>query len=233
MFRHLDASEIVTTLEQLLLRIDNRFPDSGLARVGRALLETAQESVTGSSDLGRPMYLVRAAVWVLIVVFAVLPLIVLVTMDLTATVATVGDLAQMIESGVNDLVFVGIGVFFLVTIETRIKRGRALAAIRELRSVAHIVDLHQLSKDPEIVIDPEEGAMDPPQKMTRFELARYLDYSSEMLSLTGKIAALYVQHFDDRVALQAVTEIETLTTGLSRKIWQKVMILDTLGSSRG
>jgi hypothetical protein len=56
----------------------------------------------------------------------VLPLIVLVTMDLTAPVATVGDLAQMIESGVNDLVFVGIGVFFLVTIETRIKRRRAV-----------------------------------------------------------------------------------------------------------
>ena len=233
MFRHLDASEIVTTIEQLLHRIDNRFPDSGLAQVGRALLETARQSVTGSVDLGHPMYLVRVAVWVLIVVFAVLPFVVLFTMDLTATVATVGDLAQMIGSGVNDLVFVGIGVFFLVTIETRIKRRRALAAIRELRSVAHIVDLHQLSKDPEIVVDPEEGAMDPGQKMTRFELARYLDYSSEMLSLTGKIAALYVQHFDDRVALQAVTEIETLTTGLSRKIWQKVMILDTLGSGSG
>jgi hypothetical protein len=108
-----------------------------------------------------------------------------------------------------------------------------LAAIRELRSVAHMVDLHQLSKDPEIIIEPEEGAMDPGQKMMRFALARYLDYSSEMLSLTGKIAALYVQHFDDRVALQAVIEIETLTTGLSRKIWQKVMIFDTLDSGRG
>ena len=176
------------------------------------------------------MYPLRAAVWVLIVFFAVLPLGVLVTLDLRPTDATLGGFAQLIESGVNDLVFVGIGVFFLVTIETRIKRRRALAAIRELRSVAHIVDLHQLSKDPEIVIDPEEGAMDPGKRMTRFELARYLDYSSEMLSLTGKIAALYVQHFDDRVALQAVTEIENLTTGLSRKIWQKVMILDTLAS---
>ncbi len=44
MFRHLDASEIVTTVEQLLHRIDNRFADSGLAQVGRALLETAKRS---------------------------------------------------------------------------------------------------------------------------------------------------------------------------------------------
>ncbi len=233
MFRHLDASEIVTTVEQLLHRIDNRFADSGLAQVGRALLETARKSVAGASDLGRPMYPLRAAVWIFVVVFAVLPVIALVALELTASVATVGELAQMIESGVNDLVFVGIAVFFLVTIETRIKRRRALAAIRELRSVAHIVDLHQLSKDPEIVISPEDGATHPGEKMTRFELARYLDYASEMLSLTSKIAALYVQYFDDRVALQAVNEIENLTTGLSRKIWQKVMIIDTLGRDSG
>ena len=65
----------------------------------------------------------------------------------------------------------------------------------------------------------------PTRRMTQFELGRYLDYCSEMLSLTGKVAALYVQQFDDGVALQAVNEIEDLTTGLSRKIWQKLMIV--------
>ena len=43
--------------------------------------------------------------------------------------------------------------------------------------------------------------------------------------MTGKVAALYVQRFDDAVALQAVNEIEELTTGLSRKIWQKLSVL--------
>ena len=46
-----------------------------------------------------------------------------------------------------------------------------------------------------------------------------------MLSLTGKVAALYVQHFDDPTLLATVSEIEQLTTGLCRKIWQKIMIL--------
>jgi hypothetical protein len=58
-----------------------------------------------------------------------------------------------------------------------------------------------------------------------FELNRYLDYCSEMLSLTGKVAAVYVRDFDDAVALASVNEIEDLTTGLARKIWQKMMIL--------
>jgi hypothetical protein len=62
--------------------------------------------------------------------------------------------------------------------------------------------------------------------MTRFELARYLDYCSEMLSLVSKLAVLYVQRFDDAQVLAAVDDVQALTTGLSNKIWQKIVILD-------
>ena len=48
-----------------------------------------------------------------------------------------------------------------------------------------------------------------------------------MLSLVGKLAALYVEKFDDGVALAAVDSIEDLTTGLSRKIWQKITLVET------
>ena len=50
-----------------------------------------------------------------------------------------------------------------------------------------------------------------------------------MLSITGKVAALYIQDFDDDVALAAVNEVENLTNGLSRKIWQKLMIVYAMG----
>ena len=40
--------------------------------------------------------------------------------------------------------------------------------------------------------------------MTPFELTRYLDYCSEMLSLTAKIAALYAQSSSDAVVIDAV-----------------------------
>jgi hypothetical protein len=62
--------------------------------------------------------------------------------------------------------------------------------------------------------------------MSEFELMRYLDYCSEMLSLTGKLAALYMQNMRDPVVIESVNEIEDLTTSLSRKIWQKIMILN-------
>jgi hypothetical protein len=55
---------------------------------------------------------------------------------------------------------------------------------------------------------------------------RYLDYCSEMLSLTSRIAASFVQSFNDPIVLSTVNEIETLATGLSGKIWQKITLLE-------
>ena len=66
---------------------------------------------------------------------------------------------------------------------------------------------------------------DPNSQLTDTELGRYLDYCSEMLALISKIAFLYIAQFDDPDANQSVNELETLTTGLSRKIWQKIAIL--------
>lgn len=116
-------------------------------------------------------------------------------------------------------------MFFLVSLETRLKRRQALEAIHELRSIVHVVDMHQLTKDPEVVLSVATASAR--RAMTRPELARYLDYCSELLSLTSKVAALYAQHLTDSVVLDAVHEVEALATGLSGRIWQKIVILDT------
>ena len=139
------------------------------------------------------------------------------------------DLLEAIEAGINDLIFLGVLLFFLARWETRIKRRRALNALHALRAIAHVIDMHQLTKDPERVqgkpqiLTPTPSS--PPNELTPELLGRYLDYCSEMLSLTGKLAALHVQGFNDDIVLNSVNEIESLTTGLSSKIWQKLMIL--------
>ena len=58
------------------------------------------------------------------------------------------------------------------------------------------------------------------------ELGRYLDYCSELLSLISKVAALHVQRFNDPHTLAAVNDLESLTSGLSGKIWQKITLLE-------
>ncbi len=69
-------------------------------------------------------------------------------------------------------------------------------------------------------------ASSPTRDLTQFQLLRYLDYCSEVLALTSKVAALYLEAFEDSVLIGAVNEVENLVSGLSRKIWQKIMILD-------
>jgi hypothetical protein len=230
--RSLDAGSIATTIERLCQRVEVRFPGSGLAGVCRALDAIAERAAETSAWIGRPILPLRIAVGLLVAL--ILAGLVVTAGALRAPVEplTLGELVQAIEAGVNDLVFVAVAVFFLLTLETRLKRRRALRAIHELRSIAHVIDMHQLTKDPEWVLDRgrETGVL-PPRTMNRFELSRYLDYCSEALSLTGKVAALYMKDFDDPVALQAVNEVEALTTGLSRKIWQKLSILYAMGEA--
>jgi hypothetical protein len=42
---------------------------------------------------------------------------------------------------------------------------------------------------------------------------------------------LYAQTFPDPVVTEAVSEIERVGVGLSQKIWQKIMILETVGTN--
>jgi len=88
--------------------------------------------------------------------------------------------------------------------------------------------MHQLTKDPHrVTVSTPDTESSPRRTLTQKELGRYLDYCSEMLSLTSKLAALYAERLDDAVVLQAVDEVEALTNGLSRKVWQKITMLET------
>jgi hypothetical protein len=231
MYRELDPRHIVATADALGRRIGERFPDSGLLRVSQELLAVAVATEPRVERLRQPHWPIRtaasAALFVILAIVAAVVVSVKVRTDITGW----ADFFQGLDAAVNDLVFIGIAIFFLVTAENRLKRRRALRALQELRSIAHIIDLHQLTKDPEYVRSPElSTASSPPRVMSRFELARYLDYCSESLSVTSKLAALYVQCFNDPVVLSAVNDIESLTQGLSVKIWQKIMILDLISA---
>ena len=93
--------------------------------------------------------------------------------------------------------------------------------------------MHQLTKDPERLLTPEKSTPSSPQRrFTAFELARYLDYCSEMLSVISKVAALYVQNFDDPVTLAAVNDVEQLTGSLSQKLWLKIDILERVAPAK-
>ncbi len=226
MYRRLNELLLLRTLDVLSLRIEERFPDSGLGRVSRELRALGDEAVVNTARLRRPLWWARVMAGA-----AIMVVLILLTMAVALLPAIRADnwseFFQGTEALVQDIVFLGIATYFVLTLEWRLKRRRALGAIHALRSLAHIVDAHQLTKDPaRLLADRPDTASSPVRTMTRDELGRYLDYCSELLSLNSKLAALYVQDFNDPVVLDAVSEVETLCGGLSSKIWQKITLLE-------
>ena len=227
MYRSLDSEKILETIGTLGRRIDERFPGSGLGRVCQEMLTIAGESQKRTEWIAKPQRALRVLTGVVVTVVVGVLLYVLASASWPRGGFDLIALVQVSEAGLNVFLLLSAAILFLVTAETRVKRRRALKAIHELRALAHVIDMHQLTKDPERLLARVTGTPSSPrQNLSPAELGRYLDYCSEMLSLIGKLAALYVQKFDDPVALAAVNEVEDLTTGLSRKIWQKIMIIN-------
>jgi hypothetical protein len=154
--------------------------------------------------------------------------------DFTKTAAdNVYSLLQGIEAATNLTLLTGAGAFFLIRAEARLKRRRALSALHELRSIVHVIDMHQLTKDPSKFVVGGNTPSSPPLLLDKFQMTRYLDYCSEMVSLTSKIAVLFAQSFPDQAVTEAVSDIERISSGLSQKIWQKIIILQELRTGTG
>lgn len=224
MYRSLDAQKTIETLKTLADRIEERFPGASLNGVCKELLEIAQETT------GRIAWVSRGHAWIRIGVAGLIALSIwLIWYGIgKVKIHTDGFEIEEVEAATNAMILLGAAFFFLVTLESRLKRHRILTALHELRAISHVIDMHQLTKDPSHVINiaGARTRSSPQRTLTPFQLTRYLDYCSEMLSLVGKLAALYAQSNSDSVVLQSVNDIETLTNGISRKIWQKIMILD-------
>jgi hypothetical protein len=211
----LEPDKILQTIDRLGARITERFPVSGLSNVCADLLELARETEATSRSITKPILGLRVALTAFLLVIGIALIVTISRLQIQIGNLGLADLISVIEASTSELVLIVAGLFSLVTIETRVKRSRVIAAINQLRCIAHIIDMHQLTKDP----DSGQNTLDD------YRLGRYLDYCSEMLALVSKIGFLYVNHLDDTEANHAVNELENLTNGLSRKIWQKITII--------
>jgi len=223
----LQSDKIVQTIEKLEKRIADRFPNSGLRKVVKQFLEIAGKSKKNIEWISKPNFAIRIFSYLIIAVGVVAIIYSFTLIDLKIQNRTLSNIVSFTESLFNDLVLIGAAIFFMVTIETRVKRRRTSKMLNELRVIAHVIDMHQLTKDPGMMQESRMYTENSPSRtLTKFELERYLDYCSEALSLIGKVAALYAQSLPDEVVVRTVTEIEGLSTGFSRKIWQKLIILN-------
>lgn len=227
MYKRLHLDKVAATIARLESRITERFPESGLRYVCHELHSLACSSKTRVRWISRPNLGIRMTVGVLMLSAALLLWFTADTLGLDLRVPRSNEIVQLVDSMLTTFVLMGASIFFLVTLEKRIKRSRALDALHELRALAHVIDMHQLTKDPSVVSsNSDRTPSSPTRDFTPYQLRRYLDYCAEMLSLVGKLAAIYSQKLPDPEIVTAANEIESLCASLSRKIWQKIHMIE-------
>ncbi len=232
-FRSLDAPKILTTTERLERRIVERFPDRGLAQVAREVVSLARKVDQEVRELGPPIWGLRLLVGAVVLAGAAVFLWVGSIIPLNQVGRDAIASIEGVEAAINTLLLAVLGLVALVRLEARVKRQRVARGLHELRSVIHVIDMHQLTKDP-VTLSPDFRPTEtsPSRDMTATEMSRYLDYCSELLAITGKLAALYAKAVPDEGVASAVNDIELLGSSLSRKIWQKITLIDQTHPAR-
>ena len=221
----LEHKRLLAMLDAQVETVERRFPGRGLVGVAEQVRSAAARAPAICDYILRPNLVIRASVLLLGV--AIVAGLIVKMSDLDFGNADGWAVLEGLEAAINTAVYMGIAIFFLVSFETRRRRERALTALQELRALAHVLDMHQLNKDPERLIFVSESADDEEKSsLSPFLLERYLDYTADLLAMVGKLAAWYAQRVTDPEVLLAVNELEQLTGGLSLKIWQKIQIVN-------
>jgi len=229
-YRSLDPALIIATAERLEHRIADRFPESGLRRGAAEFVVLSRDLARAAKALVAPIWWVRVVVIAAFLAGASMFLFVgtVLPLDRLADESAISESVQGIEASLNTILLAGLGFLTLIRAEERIKRKRVFTQLHVLRSLIHVVDMHQLTKDPAAISDTFRPTASSPARITDpADLARYLDYCTEMLSISGKLAALFAQSVNDEVVIEAVNDIEELGTNLSRKIWQKITMVES------
>jgi hypothetical protein len=133
----LREDHIVETVAKLQRRIGDRFPESGLSTVCGQLLGVAEQASERSDWIGNPIRSIRVAGYA----SAVMLIVSFLTFVVFEVQVSGGeqtkwvDMVGAIEAGLNVMIFFSLAIWFLISLETRIKRRRAIAAVHELRSL--------------------------------------------------------------------------------------------------
>ncbi|MCH9766150.1 MAG: hypothetical protein K0U34_09185 [Alphaproteobacteria bacterium] len=235
MYRTLNPEKIVSTTATLKNRIDERFPGAGLGKVCAELLKVAEESKDRVKEISEPNYTLRLISAGILGLGMMLLVAIGSMIEFKSGSDNLFGVLEGIDAAFSILVLMGATAIFLWGLEGRWRRQKALEDLHALRSIIHVIDMHQLTKDPSAksfvsISGGHEGdtPASPVRSLTPHQLTRYLDYCSEMLSLSAKVAALYAQGSGDAVVVDTASQLGQVTTNMAGKIWQKIELVHRL-----
>jgi hypothetical protein len=206
MEQNLDPQKLIKTSASLAEWIKTEFPHAHLAKVAEEVQVFSKEAVAKAAKIREPIWLLRLGVWGLIALALAAALHQVITHPLD-------QILRFLDDTKGAAVYIVGFIAVLIGLEVRWKRRRALTAVHQLRALSHIIDMHQLAKDQAIAQFRDEES----------KMQEYLHACTALLALVSKIGQLYVDHFPDSVATSAVNDFEMITTGLSNKIWMKIL----------
>ena len=129
--------KLLETAERLQKRIAKLFPDSGLTQIAGEIVQITREAMARAEKIRRPDLLLRGglALLALLAVAGVVKHFYSYNDSQTA----LRDLMQFMDTTKGAAAYMAGAAIFLVTLEVRLKRRRALKAIHE-RRYGYIID---------------------------------------------------------------------------------------------
>ena len=141
---------------------------------------------------------------------------------------TITELFEATDAGFNLVVILGGALWFFISLESRIKRKKALAFIEELREFIHVIDVTQLFFTPEIYkLDPADC-----RRSSSLELDyTYLLFCTQMLGVISNLAPLYTRGAAGDSIMRAAFEVEMLANAISSKLFTKTAAVRSMSTA--
>ena len=137
----LDSNHVIDTINRLHKRISERFPRSGLGETCSELFEIAGRAHQRSEWIAKPLLGFRYAVGGLSVGIVAVTVALFFYHPPFSEEFGFTDYVTVLDAGMNVIVLVGIALIFLITLERRIKRTRALLELEVDDGLSLLVDV--------------------------------------------------------------------------------------------
>ncbi|MCB0353296.1 MAG: hypothetical protein KDD64_07225 [Bdellovibrionales bacterium] len=230
-----EVGQILPRVERLKKRVEARFSDRNICDRMADLHGLTIRAKKKVKRAGRPIYLLRFfALLFSLALFGALGWgFYVATPASEPTQLEFFGLIDAIGSGLISLVVV---LAFVFSLERKVRRGRIIEELERLLSLVLVIDAGQQEKEPLKVLDPEYkhslGETDE-KPLTATELARYLEYSSEMASAVKALSFCYLAAYSDEQVQRTSSLIADAANSVVSMTMEKRQILaDALGHHR-
>jgi hypothetical protein len=217
----LDPAKIILTAENLARRVGDRLPGSTLAGLAADLAEIARATDERARRAREPNRLIRGAGWLagalgVSGLWYIADHIQTHLVDAHLEFGTITDLFESADAGFNILVALAGALWFLITMEARVKRRQSLAHIGELLEFIQLIDVTQLYYTPELY----KSNFSPDSAQSKFDHT-YLLFCNEMLGLIGNLAPLYNRGNMDDAVWRATSDVVMLANAIEGRLFAK------------